>query len=269
MDRRLKLSLGVLALLAAALVAFLLAAPRETARSHTWRGPWRTQTEWQSAAPGLSWKTLTRPASDGMVKVTAVRAETRQWSVRVVEGRTKSKAGVTARQMCPSAGAAINAGFFSMADRSPIGWVVADGRTISPPCRRPCTYGPWGVFTVRGGACAISPLEPALPTDVLQAAQSAPILLARGRLPQIPNSSAAPWAAVGVDQKGAPIFAVAEGGLTLQEWAACLQEQLHLRDALNLDGGPSAQLALRGQADYATPTAMAVPIFLQLTRRAT
>jgi uncharacterized protein YigE (DUF2233 family) len=240
---------------------------RAASPGRSWQGPWQRPRDWLSLASGLEWSALTRRAADGSVTVTAVRADTRRWAIHVVDARGANPAGLTADQALTGPGAAINAGFFAMADHSPIGWAVADGHTISPPYRKSSRYGDWGLLVVRHGAPSILPLASSPPDGVEQAIQSAPVLLHAGAIPPLNAVPPAPRAAIGLDGEGRLLFAVADGGLTLQEWAACLRDQLGVRDALNLDGGPSAQLAFRGTATRGTLGSTPVPLLLRLEPR--
>ncbi len=56
---------------------------------------------------------------------------------------------------------------------------------------------------------------------------------------------------VGVDRSGRVVLAVSDGELSLDEWAKIWASPsgLNCSDALNMDGGPSTQLAAKGAGE--------------------
>ncbi len=248
-------SRGRLILLLSFAALVLLGAAAFTGRP----SPSSWTTPWQTIAPGLSWGAFRR----GPVRVTVVRGERARWRLQVCDARKVSREGGTAAQICPRTGAAINASFFA-ADRSPIGWVVSGGKEVSPPYRGRTGYGVWQLLLVKQGQVTFAPLRGAPPEGVEEAIQIVPRLLREGKIQPLKQTPAAPRAALGLDAKGHVFLAVAEGDLTLQEWARCLRDELGCRDALGLDGGPSAQLSVRGASTINRGSPTPVPILLQL-----
>ena len=226
---------------------------------------WTGGTSWRQAAPGLYQRTVTGYTITGPVRVTAVRAETASWQLHVIDAHHGQQgAGGSALRLCPPTGAIINANFFNENNLDPIGLVIARGKTVSPLRREHGWFGKWGIFYVSPAGAEIIPAEQPLPAGVTEAIQAGPLLVTQGILTTNPLRQYAPRAAIGLDADGHIIFAVAEGYVSFVQWASCLRDRLGCRSALNLDGGPSAQLAFHGATSYYTPDTVTVPLFLQL-----
>lgn len=215
--------------------------------------------QWRQTAPGIEVREL--PGDDG-VRVTAVRIDPRQCAFRVAYAHADSAApGDWAEQVCPAVGVAINASYFAD-DRTPIGLLVVDGKQL----QRHFPVHQWGAFQVRDGQPELVVPTQTVPDGVTQAFECKPRLLVNGQCqrfkPQGPNRRSA----VGMDAQGRVILAAtAEGYLTLEQWAAFLQQRLQCVNALNLDGGPSTQLAVRGSIDRTVTGGGPVPVFLTVS----
>jgi uncharacterized protein YigE (DUF2233 family) len=232
-----------------------------------WLGPWQWRTKWEPVAPSMRFASLTRRTSAGTMRITSVRADLKRWSIQVAAPyRDATEPVLTARQLCPATGAMINAGFFDD-NHKPIGLVIVNGKVIQDPYHGTCGFGEWAVFSAQNGEPTITPLRTRFSTRATEAIQSAPIVLRAGQIPQIADHIRARRAAIGVDASGNIVLAVVDGSITLREWAICLRDNLHCRDALNLDGGPSAQLAFRGESGRGLSDGVDVPVFLQLVPR--
>ena len=87
--------------------------------------------------------------------------------------------------------------------------------------------------------------------------------------PSVPQPAATSWqdTAPGIEVQGRVIFAAAEGALTLEAWAAFLRNTLGCVDALNFDGGPPTQLAVRGKMSLDIPGGWNVPVFITVEAR--
>jgi len=226
---------------------------------------WYGGTVWQPVSPGLAQRTVQCLTITGPVRVTAVRAALPSWQLRVVDAHQgRPGSGGSAQRLCPSVGAMINANFFDIENLNPLGLVIARGKTISPVKHENGWFGKWGIFYVCRGHAEIMPAEQPLPALVTEAVQAGPILIKQGKINANPLRQYAPRAALGLAANGQVIFAVAEGYLSFEQWAICLRDRLDCHDAINLDGGPSAQLAFHGVTSYCTPDTVSVPIFLQL-----
>ncbi len=135
---------------------------------------------------------------------------------------------------------AINGGYFD-GSGAPMGLRVSRKRQISPLRR-----ADWGVFWISGNRARIAHTRDfGSGTKPDEAIQCGPRLVVRGKATDLKPQ----WSrrsGVGIDARGRVVLAVADGPLSLEDWAQVFASGagLSCRDALNLDGGPSAQLAL-------------------------
>ena len=138
----------------------------------------------------------------------------------------------------------INGGFFDEHHR-PLGLVITDGVETSP-----LRAVDWGVFYIDDAGPHIvhtRDFEPA--PDVQQAIQCGPRLVVDG-VPSRLKRQIARRTVIGVDEAGAHLFVTEQGRAELNALAAVLARPREdggggQRHALNLDGGPSTQLATR------------------------
>lgn len=198
---------------------------------------------WRQAAPGLSYRTLRLPASDanGSAVLHVLRVHPQHYRIALLtagEGQT-----ATVREMAERSGAvaAINGGFFDERFR-PLGLRVSRGRQLHPLRR-----ANWGVFLIRSGKAAIVHTRDYRPAGVTEALQCGPRLVVNGQPTQLKPQSAR-RACIAIDRQGRILLAVSHGAdvdATRLARLLCTPEArggLGCRDALNLDGGPSAQL---------------------------
>ncbi len=222
----------------------------------------RSEPRWEAASPGIELCTVEYPGVYGKVAVTALRIDPR-CRIRAVDAHRGVKdAGAMASDVCPPGGAAINANFFDES-LNPIGLVIADGKTVSKatiPSRS--RLKPWGQFLIHKGKARIITNTRDYPKDATQGIQCGPLLVIKAKLNTFPELPTARRAGVGIDKESRVIFAVSAGSFTMAQWAACLQSQFGCVDALNLDGGPSAQLAVTGKNRTLVKDGVPVPIFL-------
>ncbi len=138
---------------------------------------------------------------------------------------------------------AINGGYFDGNGHS-MGLRVSQKRQTSPLRR-----ADWGVFWIQKGRARINHTRD-YPSKIRpdEALQCGPRLVVAGRVTDLlPQSSRR--SGVGIDARGRVVLAVADGPLSLEAWAQAWAKSdgLGCRDALNLDGGPSSQLAFVGK----------------------
>lgn len=223
---------------------------------------WIERGRWLVASPGIETRVARALGVNGRVEVTAVRIDPR-CRIRVVDAHHGiPDGGAQASDVCPPGGAAINANFFDES-RNPLGLVLAEGRTISATATYPRSrLQPWGHFLIAGERPVVRAVAATLPERVTQGVQCGPMLVMGGTLNTFPGDlPSAPRAGVGIDARGRVLFAICERSVTMAQWAACLRDQLGCVDALNLDGGPSAQLALTGSRPF-LHNGDIVPVFL-------
>lgn len=215
--------------------------------------------KWRELAQGMDIQSLTYQGSP----VTAVRVELNKCKLRVVNAyRNAEHAGVMAEAACPKVGAAINASFFDTA-RAPMGLLIVDGKQV----RRPLRAAGWSTFYVAGHRAGIVPAGTKLTGGVTQALQCKPRLVVDGKVQSFKANAATRRSAVGIDAQGRVLLVAADGDLTLEQWAACLRDEFGCIDALNLDGGPSTQLAVNGKTRY--PGGWPVPVLLVAEKKGT
>lgn len=142
---------------------------------------------------------------------------------------------------------AMNGGMFE-ADGSPVGWCVAEGKTIRGPNQDTGKGNfflkPNGVFAMEAGKAMV--LETSLAMGKLKRAelitQSGPLLVIGGQFhPAFHRESANRNIrnAVGVTRDGGVCFAISEEPVTFHESATFFLDELGCPDALFLDGGIS------------------------------
>lgn len=214
--------------------------------------------DWQQVARGIEARSLSWSDNDESFSLTVVRIDPALCKFRIVQGKDSAEQPVSsAKKVCPLPGAAINAGYFDES-RRPMGLLVIDGKKL----QRAFPVHEWGTFQVRNGKPELVKSTRQLSAGVSQAIECKPRLVIAGEVPSFKAQTPAKRAAVGIDGNGKVVLAVTMNYLTLTEWANCLRKQLNCRDALNLDGGPSAQLAVQGAIDFSVSGGASVPVFI-------
>lgn len=212
--------------------------------------------QWQKQALEMDKQSLTYQQSP----VTAIRIDAGKCRLRVVNAyQDHDHAGVMAATVCPKVGVAINASYFDT-ERKPMGLLIVDGKQVQQPLRG----SSWSTFYLRGNRAGIVPAGVTLPKGVTQALQCKPRLVVDGKIQSFKANAATRRSAVGIDARGRVILAAANGRLTLEQWAACLRDTFGCVNALNLDGGPSTQLAVNGKTRY--DGGWPVPVFITVEK---
>lgn len=141
---------------------------------------------------------------------------------------------------------AINGGYFDGRGR-PMGLRVSQGRQSSPLRR-----ADQGVFWTEKGRARITHVRDYDRRSApIEALQCGPRLVVAGKTTDLkPQSSRR--SGVGIDGRGRVVLAVADGALSLRDWARvwAARDGLGCRDALNLDGGPSTQIAFNSTKNW-------------------
>ncbi len=139
----------------------------------------------------------------------------------------------------------VNAGYFD-GQGQPMG-LRAGKNTVGSKMRR----ADWGVFWVKNGVAHLSHTRDFSPTFLPdEAIQCGPRLVVNSVVTKLKPQ----WArrtGVGIDSQGRVVIAVSNDELSLDEWARLWASPsgLGCTDALNMDGGPSTQLAVSGRSD--------------------
>ncbi len=214
---------------------------------------------WQAVAPHLAVRALSWHSTEGTVAVVVVRADLGACTLRVVDAHQGRRgAGAHAEDVCPQPGAAINAGFFAdTALLTPVGLVIAGGKHVHAQHND----DGWGLLLYHRRHAEILPGTACVPAGVTEAVECKPRLVIQGSIPTFKPQGATRRSAVALDGRGHLFFAATDDELTLETWAACLRDGLGCRDALNMDGGPSTQLALNGKVHYVLPGPR-MPVFI-------
>ena len=242
-------------LIALAAVGLWLAA----GLSWQWLLRWEETPGWREVAPGM---VAARCWTHGVLgeHLAAVRIDPARCDITV---HTTGRDGALAETICPPVGAAINASYFSD-DRSPIGLLMVDRRLL----QRHFPVHEWGTFEIRDGRPELVKSTSTLAPGVTEAFECKPRLIVGGQIQTFKPQAPAPRSAVGMDARGRVLFvATDESDLSLAQWAACLRAQFGCVDALNLDGGPSAQLAVRGRVQLLVRGGWTVPVFITAAPR--
>jgi len=194
---------------------------------------------WQQVAPGVeiseSWV-----ESDGFwggkVHIVALRAAPSRIHIatgdllRADAWRRRTKALV-----------AVNGGFF---DESGHALGLRISRGVKKTALRSAN---WGVFYVRDGrASIVHTRDFKMSKTIREAVQCGPRLVVDGRVTDLKPQ----WArrtGIGIGRDGRVVLAVADGEMSLRDWAALWAKStgFNCRTALNLDGGTSTQLSLK------------------------
>jgi uncharacterized protein YigE (DUF2233 family) len=209
---------------------------------------------WRQTAPGIEVRML----GDTQTGVIAVRVDPERCRIRVVDAhKGKPRQGASAGQVCPRDGAAINASFFDEA-LSPIGLLIADEKKIRPLR----DDNGWGVFRLRNGRPEIVSAAGCRLQGVTQAVECKPRLVINGKVPTFKAQAPSFRSAVGVDSQGRLLLIASRGLYTLEQWALLCRDDLYCVNALNLDGGPSTQLTVRGKYPHAIPGGWNVAVLM-------
>ena len=192
---------------------------------------------WHTLPNGIQARELSRTSRGYPVTIRAFRAPASAF--RVAGGHYLS-ASAWLRQT--RARVVVNGGYFDGLGR-PMGYRA--GKNTPPSKLR---RADWGVFWVKNGVAHLAhtrDFSPATHPD--EAIQCGPRLVVDGK----PTDLKPQWArrtGVGIDSRGRVVIAVSDGELSLAEWAKLWSSPsgMACRDALNMDGGPSTQLAVQG-----------------------
>ena len=210
----------------------------------------RADSPWRALPNGVQSRTLHLHSRFGSASIEAFRAPASAF--RVAGGDTLSAAGwLRKTRAC----VVVNGGYFD-GQGQPMGLRVGKNTTKSKMRR-----ADWGVFWVKNGVAHLShtrEFSSALAPD--EAIQCGPRLVVGGVVTRLKPQ----WArrtGVGIDAQGRVIIAVSGDELSLDEWARLWASPTGLgcTDALNMDGGPSTQLAVSGQSDLDVAGGWPVP----------
>lgn len=189
------------------------------------------------------------PSTRGLLPASAlfVRSSLKRYRLTVLRAREFGWEGAAVKSLAKASGAAVavNANFFDEAGK-PLGLVVARGTIFQQPHRGGSTLT--GMLQSRAGILSIVNRSNYIPEGVAEAVQAGPRLIVnRKPVPGIRDvTSSSRRAGVCLDPQGRLIvFAVSSplGGISINELQELLlRPEIACADALNLDGGGSAQI---------------------------
>jgi len=201
---------------------------------------------WKKVDEGFEVRSLTLQGQPFHVpfKVRALRLEISRFPVRVIDSRDFGANRLEVRTMAQKsqALAAINGGFF-LPDYKPLGLLIVDGRETNP-----LRKADWGIFLIRDNVPRILHTKDFLPDkSISQALQVGPRLVVAGRELTM-KKQIARRSAIGITYKNQVILANTEKtdayaqDLARIFWLSEEEGGLGCKDAVTLDGGPSAQM---------------------------
>jgi uncharacterized protein YigE (DUF2233 family) len=201
---------------------------------------------WQKIDEGLEFKAveIDSQSYQTFFRLKILRVGLDKFQIRVLDARAYGAGWMEIRVLArkTQALAAINGGFFTPEYR-PLGLMIVDGIEINPLRR-----ADWGVFYIQDNQARIlHTTEFQSDRNITQALQVGPRLVVNGRELQM-KKQAARRSAVGVTVKNKVILlSTDDTGVYAQDLAHIfhLPESaggLECRDAMVLDGGPSAQM---------------------------
>ena len=177
-------------------------------------------------------------------RIHAIRVALNRFSIRVIDTRDlgANYLDVKAMVLKTQALVAINGGFFQPGYK-PLGLLIVDGRETNPVRK-----ADWGIFMIQENLPKIIHTTEFLPDkNISQALQVGPRLVVGGRELTL-KKQLARRSAVGVTYKGQVILVNTDDtdayaqDLARVFWLTEDEGGLGCRDAMTLDGGPSAQM---------------------------
>ncbi len=243
--------------------------------------------DWQWLEPGLEYREMMLQAQGELsgVGVKLLRIDPEAIEVRVVHFQSLAMENSTVKELAERTGAvaAINGGFFGT-NGHPLGFLMAAGRVINGRVRGRGRRGSLhysAIFFIRDGKPFIVHRDSFSPSGVEHALQAGPYLIHQGKPTggldlYRENRRIAPRAAFALDRDRRLIALVTDSainGLSWCELQALLltpsqQGGLESVEALNLDGGSSAQLYVRVRAFSRHVMGARVPVAIGFYRRA-
>jgi len=209
-----------------------------------------TDFPWQKIEEGFDFKSLQVEGDpyQSLISLKILRISLDKFQVRVLDARAFGEIKLEIKELARKAGAlaAINGGFF-LPGYKPLGLLIVDGREVNP-----LRKADWGIFLIQDNSPRIiHTAEYLIDRNISQALQVGPRLVVSGRELRM-KKQVARRSALGITTKSQVVLLNSEDtDINAQDLARIFylpesQGGLECRDALTLDGGPSAQM----YADY-------------------
>ena len=225
---------------------------------------------WKAIHKGAEFRKLTLQRSEPhqMIDLKMVRFDTRWLIPRIVRSLQLKLKAANVKTLAEKSGAmaAINANYFDEKGR-PLGFLKAAGDGANAPVSKSSLFT--GIFAVKDRSPFIIHKDHFSPELADEGLQAGPLLLAKGIALPVTRGAGkqSRRALIGIDKEQRLTIAVTDslfGGLTwveLQEIFGAGQWQVQTVDLLNLDGGGSAQLYVKGaQLEEHVPGTTEVPV---------
>jgi uncharacterized protein YigE (DUF2233 family) len=201
---------------------------------------------WQSVDEGFEFQTLqlASPPYESIFQLQVLRVDPKKFEVRVIDSRAFGSDRLAIKALAQKTGAlaAINGGFFTP-DWKPLGLLIADGLEVNPLRRTD-----WGIFIIQDGQPRIIHTnEYRYEKSISQALQVGPRLVVEGQEVRL-KKQAARRSAIGITYGHQVVFLNTDHTEAYAQDLARIfrlpesQGGLECRDAMSLDGGPSAQM---------------------------
>ena len=217
---------------------------------------------------------LERAEPHHIIDLKLVRFDTRWVVPRIARSLQYDLAGANVKTLAEKSGAIamINANYFDEKGM-PLGFLKASNEANPNISPSPLFTG---IFAIKNQVPFIIHRDQFVPRQADEALQAGPLLLLKGAVLTVERGAGrqSRRALIGIDREQRLIIAVTDtmfGGLTwaeLQEFFGSAQWHAQTADLLNLDGGGSAQLYVRGaQFEEYVPGTVDVPVAIGFFQR--
>jgi exopolysaccharide biosynthesis protein len=235
---------------------------------------------WNVIADGVEYREVrvaTSPGEAGSLKM--ARFDQNQIKARILYARNFGAQSLTVKEMVERSGAlaGINASYFDEHER-PLGYLKVRGSEVNDYIASPIIYS--GVFAVKNGKASIQHRDIFHPLSFDEALQCGPRLVAEGKgTTGIENTidykRAARRAGAAIDRKGRVIIYVTAPLSTAMNWkelrdvllGPAEQGGIDPVDVMNLDGGSSTQIYVKGTKMTVQESSMMVPVGIGFFRK--
>ena len=195
---------------------------------------------WQRLAEGLHYRRLVSPKWGSNSQLHAFRIDLQHYRLALALAEDYQKNMSVARELAQRQQAliAVNGGFFTPRQK-PLGLRIQQG-VVRYPLKNTSW---WGIFYLMQRQAHIVALgEFKLHPDIDMAVQAGPRLLIHGKIPSL-KAGFAERSVLGIDRKGRVILLSTENApMQTRQLAILLRDVFACQEAINLDGGTSAQL---------------------------
>lgn len=225
---------------------------------------------WKVIYKGTEFRKLSlqRSEPNHMIDLKIVRLDTRWIVPRILRSQQHNLKGANVKVLAERSGAiaAINANYFDEKGR-PLGFLKAAADEVNPHISKSSLFT--GIFGIKDRLPFIIHRDHFLSQQADEGLQAGPLLLTGGTALPVTRGAGkqSRRSLIGIDRDQKLIIAVADsilGGLSwveVQELFSSDQWQLQITKLLNLDGGGSAQLYVKGfQHEEHVPGTTEVPV---------